>query len=161
MVIKIRHPQHVNTAIYYNEHKVEKGVAELLYAHNFLKDAGELTLVDKKQRFGELIALNRSVKSNAFHTSVNFSPDDKVDGKLMVEISMDYMERIGFGDQPYLIYRHTDSGHPHVHIVSTSIQGERRSIDMNYLGVRKSNPARIALQEKYGLVKAEERAMGA
>jgi hypothetical protein len=31
------------------------------------------------------------------------------------------MDKIGFGDQPYLVYRHLDAGHPHIHIVTKTL----------------------------------------
>jgi len=157
MVSKIRHPQDIHRAIYYNEHKVEKGVANLLHAENFLKDADQLTVVEKKQRFDDLIALNQAVDLNTLHAIIGFAPGEQLAKEKLIAIANEYMERIGFGDQPYLVYQHTDAGHPHLHIVSTNIQGDGTRIEMNRIGIEKSEPARKAIEEKYGLVKAEGR----
>lgn len=64
------------------------------------------------------------------------------------------MERIGFGDQPFLVYRHEDSGHPHIHLVSTNIRKDGSRIDLDDIGKKLSEPARKALEVKYDLVKA-------
>lgn len=68
-----------------------------------------------------------------------------------------YMEKIGFGNQPYLVYQHHDAGHPHVHLVSVNIERDGKRIDMHHLGIRKSEPARKEIEETFGLVKAEGR----
>jgi hypothetical protein len=39
----------------------------------------------------------------------------------ITEIAVEYMDKIGFGEQPYLVYQHFDSGHTHLHIVTTNI----------------------------------------
>ena len=38
------------------------------------------------------------------------------------EIADEYMQKIGFGEQPYLLYQHNDAGHPHIHIVTTTLK---------------------------------------
>jgi len=68
-----------------------------------------------------------------------------------------YMDKIGFGRQPFLVYQHYDAGHPHVHIVSVNIERDGKRIDMHHLGIRKSEPARKEIEELFGLVKAEGR----
>jgi hypothetical protein len=64
------------------------------------------------------------------------------------------MDRIGFGDQPYLVYKHNDAAHPHLHIVTTNIQENGRRIPIHNLGKNQSENARKKIEEKYGLVKA-------
>jgi hypothetical protein len=73
-----------------------------------------------------------------------------------VEIAKAYMQKLGFGDQPYLVYRHHDAGHPHLHVVTTNIEADGKRIDLHHLGIRKSEPARKAIEKEYGLVVAEE-----
>jgi hypothetical protein len=75
----------------------------------------------------------------------------------MVEIADTYMEKLGFGRQPYLVYQHYDAGHPHCHIVTNNIQRDGKRIDLHLLGIRKSEPARKEIEEMFGLVKAEGR----
>jgi hypothetical protein len=70
---------------------------------------------------------------------------------------IDYMERIGFKGQPYLVYRHEDAAHAHVHIVTTPIKQNGRSINVHNIGKRLSEPARKAIEQEYGLVVAESR----
>jgi hypothetical protein len=156
MVAKIKLPKSINRVIYYNEHKVREGVAKCLYARNFLKDAEQLSLREKKEWFARYIALNKPVKSNALHIPISFAPGENIPTEKLIEIATEYMDRIGFGDQPYLVYQHIDTAVPHLHVVTTSIQSDGNSIDLNFIGRDKSEPARKAIEEKYGLVKAEQ-----
>lgn len=65
------------------------------------------------------------------------------------------MHKIGFGKQPYLVYQHFDAGHPHIHIVTTNIEADGKRIDLHHLGIRKSEPARKAIEKEFNLVVAE------
>ncbi|MCH5684072.1 relaxase/mobilization nuclease domain-containing protein [Niabella sp. W65] len=68
------------------------------------------------------------------------------------------MQKLGFGEQPYLVYQHHDAGHPHIHIVTTNIQPNGNRIDLHHLGIRKSEPARKEIEKMFGLVVADEHA---
>jgi hypothetical protein len=157
MVCKITSPASIKRAINYNEKKVQKGVAACIYAANFLQDAKTLNFYDKLYRFENLIELNARAKTNTLHISLNFEPSEKFSSERLTEIAAVYMEKIGFGDQPYLVYRHDDSGHPHVHIVTTSIQENRNRINTYNLGRNGSEKARKEIEATYGLIKAKGR----
>ncbi len=70
------------------------------------------------------------------------------------------MNQIGFRDQPYLVYRHDDAGHPHIHIVSTNIQSSGNRISMHNMGRNQSERARKSIEIEFKLVKAESRKTG-
>src|SRR5688572_1414292 len=98
-------------ALSYNEQKVREGKAELIFASNFSRDIAEMGFSEKLLRFKKLSDLSEKSKTNTLHLSLNFSPDDLVDVVTMRKIAEDYMDRIGFGHQPYLVYNHTDTAH--------------------------------------------------
>src|SRR5258705_13763469 len=123
MVAKIASPHSIKRALNYNEKKVQSGHAICIYAGNFLKSLDKLNFYNKLQRFQDLISLNdRAQKSNTLHISLNFHPSEHLDARVLTAIANEYMERIGFGKQPYLVYEHKDAGHPHIHIVTTNIE---------------------------------------
>lgn len=101
---------------------MKNGKAECLYAHNFLKEANALNFYEKLERFQALIYLNKRATTNTIHISLNFGVNEKIEKEILKEIATVYMDKIGFGQQPYLVYQHSDAGHPHIHIVSTNIQ---------------------------------------
>ena len=36
-------------------------------------------------------------------------------------IAIEYMRKLGYGDQPYLVYKHTDIDRHHIHIVGSRV----------------------------------------
>ncbi|WP_377489970.1 relaxase/mobilization nuclease domain-containing protein [Pontibacter toksunensis] len=141
--------------IHYNEHKVQEGKAELLLAHRFLQEPHMLRLREKLERFEQLLEKSPQVRTNSVHISLNFALGEELEATKLQRIATDYMERIGFGGQPYLVYRHLDAAHPHLHIVSTNIRADGKRIDLHNIGREKSEQARKAIELEYGLVRAE------
>src|SRR6187401_2104638 len=66
------------------------------------------------------------------------------------------MAKIGFVEQPYLVYQHLDAGQPHIHIVTTNIQKDRKRISLHNLGRNESTKARKEIEIAYKLIRAEE-----
>ncbi|RAW01562.1 relaxase/mobilization nuclease domain-containing protein [Pseudochryseolinea flava] len=154
MVCKIRSGKNIKGALNYNENKVKEGVAECIGAANFVGEPQQLRFSDKLARFEQLIEKNARAKTNCVHISLNFDVTEKLTQNKVNEIATEYMEKIGFGDQPYLVYQHNDAAHPHLHIVTTNIQEEGKRISIHNLGKNQSEVARKEIEEKYGLVKA-------
>lgn len=154
MVAKITTPTTIGRALNYNEKKVQKGVATCLYAGNFLKDTNDLNFHEKLARFKALIELNTRAKTNTLHISLNFDPTEHFCHEKLVQIASTYLVKIGFGEQPYLVYEHRDAGHPHIHIVTTSIRENGRRIDTYNIGKNASEKARTEIEAAFGLVRA-------
>jgi hypothetical protein len=157
MVARITTPYSIQRALNYNEQKIKKGQAELLHAANYLKDAEQLNFYDKLKRFTDLINLNERAKTNTLHISLNFHNSDMLSKEKIIEIGVEYMDKIGFGEQPFLIYQHHDAGHPHLHIVTTNIQVDGKRIDTFNIGRNQSEKARQELEQKFKLVQAKGR----
>lgn len=140
--------------LHYNENKVTGGEAKLIMASGFAGDIEQMNFQNKLRRFDHLILLKPNVKTNAMHISLNFDSSEKLSNGRLQEIAVTYMERIGFGDQPFLVYRHDDSAHLHVHIVSTNITAAGQRIDLHDIGRKLSEPARKAIEQEFKLVRA-------
>lgn len=153
-IIKVSHSMH--RIFNYNENKVKEGVAECIGAENFPLNAEEMSLKIKLNYLLKRMKLNENVKRNSVHISLNFDPSEKdLSKEKLMEIAGVYMQKLGFGEQPYLIYQHHDAGHPHLHLVTTNIQANGKRIDLHHLGIRKSEPARKEIEKMFGLVVAE------
>src|SRR5690606_4656639 len=87
---------------------------------------------------------------------LNFDPSEDLSDEKMKAIAAAYLDKIGFGNQPYLVYRHHDSGHPHMHLVTTNIQQDGKRISLHNIGKLKSEPARKELESIFNLMRAEE-----
>jgi len=141
----------------YNEQKIESGEAAILLANGFATDIYNLNLHQKLYRFQQLTKLNTRSKTNAMHVSISFHQDDKLDNFKLQQISSEYMEAIGLGDQPFIVYRHFDTAHPHIHIATTLIQRNGDRIKTEGIGRGKSELARVFLEKKYDLIVARGR----
>ncbi|HMU47544.1 MAG TPA: relaxase/mobilization nuclease domain-containing protein [Chitinophagaceae bacterium] len=156
MVAKITVPNSIKRALNYNEQKLKEGKAQCIHGHNFLKEAEQLNFFEKLHRFEQLIALNKRATTNAVHISLNFGLNEKLEKEKLAEIAMVYMQKIGFGEQPYLVYQHLDAGHPHIHIVTTSIKQDGKRISLHNLGRNESSKAREEIERAYKLVRAKD-----
>lgn len=155
MVAKITIPKSIEAALNYNEKKVQKGTATCLHAANYLKDAKNMNFYQKLNGFERLNSLNERAATKTLHVSLNFDPSEKLSENRLLEIASVYMDKIGFGEQPFLVYRHEDAGHPHIHIVSTTIREDGSRINTHNIGRNQSEKARKEIEQLYGLVKAE------
>lgn len=155
MVAVIHASSSLRNAFNYNEQKVKEQVATCLVAANYPKDVQDLTYNQKLVRLQNQADLNIKTKVNSVHISLNFDPSEKLSEDKLKEISETYLQKIGFANQPYLLYQHNDAGHPHVHIVTTNIKADGRRIELHNLGKVQSEKARKEIENDYGLVKAE------
>lgn len=157
MVARISSGRSIRGILVYNEQKVEKGEAKVMLASGFATDIDRLSFHQRLFRFEQRTMLNARSKVNAMHISLNFHADDKLDLGKMQLIASEYMEKIGMGEQPFIAYQHFDSAHPHLHIATVLIDKQGHRLDTNNIGRERSEPARVLLEQKFGLVKAEGR----
>jgi hypothetical protein len=144
-------------ALRYNENKVQQGNAACIAGNRFGFDLNKLTLEGKSKRLAEGLRFNRKSKTYVVHISLNFSVTEKLERDVLTEIADAYMDKIGFRNQPYLVYQHFDSAHPHLHILSTSIRDDGTRIPLHNIGRNQSESARKEIEERFDLVKAEGR----
>lgn len=156
MVAIIKQGKSLRRAFQYNENKYAEGNATLLSVENFPFSLDKSSQHNRLKMLEKVTALRPDIQVNSLHISLNFSPDEKISDTKMQDIARSYMEQIGFGGQPFLLYRHNDAGHPHCHIVTTNICMDGSRIPLHNIGKSKSEPARIALEKEYGLVRAED-----
>jgi hypothetical protein len=156
MVAVIKVSSSINRILNYNEHKVADGKAECIHGGNYPVDSEKLSFTMKQNYLERQMELNTNVNRNSLHISLNFDPSESALGnERMTEIARAYMQELGFGEQPYLVYRHFDAGHPHLHLITTNIRHDGSRIDLHHLAIRKSEPARKKLELDFGLVRAQ------
>ncbi|MEO7317112.1 MAG: hypothetical protein ABIW47_18120, partial [Ginsengibacter sp.] len=74
-----------------------------LHAENYLNENPEMNFYQKLEGFNRLNELNDRAKIKTLHVSLNFSPSEKISDSKLVRIASDYMTKIGFGEQPFLV----------------------------------------------------------
>lgn len=129
-------------------------MAELILANRFGLDIEQLQLRHKVARFEHLTKLNSRIKTNAVHIMLNFDPSEKLDAGKLQALAANYMEKIGFSEQPFLVYRHEDAHHPHLHIVSTNVKPDASRMDLHNIGKTLSEKARKEIEKEYQLIHA-------
>jgi Relaxase/Mobilisation nuclease domain len=124
MVAMTEPSKNARQTLLYNEEKLGQNKARFIGAFNYWQEDAELTFDDKLQRLQDLIVLNERSQAKTVHLSLNFHPDDQLTDKTMRRIAAEFMGKIDFADQPALVYRHLDAGHPHMHVVTTNIRAD-------------------------------------
>lgn len=157
MVAIIKTGHSVRSSFNYNENKVSQGIAVCIGERNYPVDVEKMNHTMKLNRLLNQVTLNDNVICNSVHISLNFDPSENHSKELLMDIANAYMEKIGFGQQPYLVYQHNDSEHPHIHIVSIKVRADGSRIDMQNIGKNQSEKARKEIEETFGLVKAESK----
>lgn len=156
MVAVINTGHSVRSVFNYNENKVSEGAAECIGEGNYPMDVSRMNPAMKLGRLLHQNALNGNVKRGSVHISLNFHPSENYSPERLMEIAHAYMEKIGFAEQPYLVYRHHDAGHPHIHLVSIKVRPDGSRIDMQNIGRNQSEKARKEIEKGFGLVRAED-----
>lgn len=157
MVAVIKTGHSIRGMLNYNENKVKEGKARCIGQNNYPLDTERISYAIKLNLMQRQAKLNENVKRNTVHISLNFDPSEaNLLKEKLLEIAGTYMNKIGFGQQPYLIYQHYDAGHPHMHIATINVQANGKRIDMNNIGKDKSEPARKEIEQLFNLVKAED-----
>ena len=102
------------------------------------------------QAFEPYIALNSHVRKPVIHISLNPYPKDILSKELMTVLAQEFMEKFGYGNQPYIVWLHEDINRKHMHIVSVRIDETGEKIDHNREAIRAQNICR-EMEVKYGL----------
>ncbi|WP_343591323.1 relaxase/mobilization nuclease domain-containing protein [Flavobacterium sp.] len=158
MVAVINTGHSIRSIFNYNENKVSLGKAECIGEGNYPIDLADLTLDSKLKTLLKQLELNKNVTRNSVHISLNFDQSEKeFSNEKLMEIAQVYMDKIGFGSQPYLVYRHYDAAHPHIHIVSIKVKSDGKRIDMQNIGKNQSENARREIEKDFNLIPAESK----
>ena len=141
----------ISISVEYNEEKVKEGKATIIGAEGFLKRVRPAEPADKMDRFEQRTSLNEAVAKNALHISVNFGATDRLSDENMALAANRIMKDIGFENQPYLMYRHNDAGHTHMHIVTTNIRSNGDKINIGPLELVESHNISKRLEVEFSL----------
>lgn len=139
----------------YHEEKVKQKTGECIGAENFVKDHDSLTYAEKLYPFELRASYNDTVKKKMFHATLQFGAGTEVSNETMAAVGREYMQEMGMGDQPLLIYRHRDAGQEHLHLVSSNIDSEGKVIGISKYALLQSAVVAERLTAKYGLTSRE------
>ena len=152
MIAKISSTENLGGALGYNFKKVEKGEASILHAAELYQNKeGRYTMEDVLVDMEALIPKKCRTKKTVFHCSLNPHPDEKLSDETLMQIAREYMEALGYGNQPYIVFKHNDIAREHIHIVSLRVDSEGRKLNDRF-EKRRSKQITDALERKYNLI---------
>ena len=100
--------------------------------------------------FRPYLEANRRTTNTVFQVSLNPSPEDRLTDGQFRDIAQEYMERMGYGNQPYIVFKHKDISREHLHIVSLRVDEQGRKLPHDF-EARRSMEILRDLERKYGL----------
>lgn len=157
MVAKISVSGSLSGAINYNMNKLKADTAHILLTNKMLcPQQGEVFKASDMMKDFELFMPQRYRTENpVFHVSLNPHPDDKLSDMELSTIAEEYMKRMGYGSQPYVVFKHQDISRHHLHIVSVRVNAQGKKINDKFER-RRSKDITRSLEQKYGLHTAEK-----
>ena len=152
MIAKISATENLGGALGYNFKKVEKEEASILFAQNLYQNKEErYTMAEVFADMEALIPKKCRTKKPVFHCSLNPHPDEKLSDETLMQLAKEYMEALGYGKRPYIVFKHNDIAREHIHIVSLRINGEGKKINDKF-EKRRSKKITDTLERKYNLI---------
>ena len=157
MVAKISVGNSLYGAIAYNGEKINEAKGRLLTTNRIYNDGtGTVDIHRAMEDFLGMMPVRSKVEKPVVHISLNPHPDDILTDTELQDIALEYLEKMGFGNQPYLVFKHEDIDRHHLHIVTVRVDEDGRSIDTRNNFYRSKQITR-ELERKYGLHDAERR----
>ena len=152
MIAKISSTENLGGALGYNFKKMQHNEAVVLCVNELRKGFDGTFQMDKV-----LADMQRAIpeqcrtKKTVFHCSLNPHPDEKLTDEEFTQIAKEYMEALGYGKQPYIVFKHNDIAREHIHIVSLRVDFDGNKINDKFEG-RRSKKITDALEKKYNLI---------
>ena len=157
MVAKISVGNSLYGALAYNGEKINEAKGRLLTTNRIYNDGtGTMDIHRAMEDFLALMPVRSKVEKPVVHISLNPHPDDILTDTELQDIAREYLEKMGFGNQPYLVFKHEDIDRHHLHIVTVRVDENGRSIDTRNNFYRSKQITR-ELERKYGLHDAERK----
>ena len=157
MVAKINVGNSLYGALAYNGEKINEGQGRLLATHKiFDEGTGRLDIRQAVEDFARYLPEQVRTSKPVVHISLNPHPDDRLTDAELTTIAEEYLARLGYGNQPYAVFKHEDIDRHHLHIVTLAVDEAGRKIGDSFIRRRSKNITR-ALEQQYGLHPAERK----
>lgn len=157
MIAKIGRSANLYGALAYNQLKVENENGKILFANKMIETAnGHYSVAQLAQSFAPYLIANRNTEKHTLHISLNPDPNDKVSDDKFREMAEEYMREMGYGEQPFVVFKHTDIARSHIHIVSVCVDEQGKKISDKFEKMRSMNLCR-ELERKHSLIPATDK----
>ena len=157
MIVKILGSAGSNfNGIRYNEKKVETGKGELMLMKNFPSFINEDNKPEEVRNYLKAISKNDKIKKPQFHAviSTRFREHSKEE---LARVAEEFMNKMGYGHQPYIAVFHNDTENNHIHLVSTRVDKQTgKKIKDNFEKLKAQQALRKTLEKIYGISQDKE-----
>ena len=155
MVAKISIGSSLYGALSYNGEKMNREEGRVLGANKIIIPAdGHIDIARMVENFNLFMPKTGRTKKPVLHISLNPHPDDRLTEQQYEILAREYLDKLGFGEQPYIIYKHMDIDRHHIHIVTVNVNEQGKRLNQDFL-FRRSKRITTDLEEKYNLHKAQ------
>lgn len=155
MVAKISIGSSLYGALAYNGEKMNREEGRVLGANKIILPAdGQIDIARMVENFNLFMPKMGRTKKPVLHISLNPHPDDKLTEQQYEILAREYLDKLGFGEQPFIIYKHMDIDRHHIHIVTVNVNEQGKRLNQDFL-FRRSKKITTELEEKYNLHKAQ------
>ncbi len=155
MVAKISIGSSLYGALSYNGEKMNREEGRVLGANKIILPAdGKIDIFRMVENFNLFMPNMGRTKKPVLHISLNPHPDDKLTEQQYEILAREYLDKLGFGEQPFIIYKHMDIDRHHIHIVTVNVNEQGKRLNQDFL-FRRSKKITTELEEKYNLHKAQ------
>lgn len=152
MIAKISATENLGGALGYNFKKVKREEASILLTQGLYQNKeGTYTMTEVFADMQAVIPEKCRTKKMVFHCSLNPHPDEKLSDETLTQIAKKYMEALGYGKQPYIVFKHSDIAREHIHIVSLRVDSKGRKMNDKFEKQR-SKKITDALEKRFGLI---------
>ncbi|WP_313270576.1 conjugal transfer protein MobB [Epilithonimonas vandammei] len=157
MIAKIGRSSNLFGTLSYNNTKMEKEKGEILLTNKMIETAdGKYSVAQLARSFEPYLLANRNTEKHTLHISLNPDPKDNVSNEKYRLMAQQYMQDMGYGEQPFVVFKHTDIDRSHIHIVSVCVDENGKKISDKFEKVRSMKVCR-ELEEQLGLISAIEK----
>lgn len=144
-------------ALIYNQLKVEKENGQVLYINKIIETPdGSYAVSQLLRSFEPYLLANRKTEKPILHISLNPDPKDKVSDEKFEELAQKYMQKMGYAEQPFVVFKHTDIDRIHIHVVSVCVDENGRKISDKFEKRRSMDVCR-ELEKEYSLILATDK----
>jgi hypothetical protein len=157
MIAKIGRGSNLYGALVYNQLKVENENGQVLYTNKIIETPdGSYATSQLLRSFEPYLLANRKTEKPILHISLNPDPKDKVSDEQFEKLAQEYMQKMGYAEQPFVVFKHTDLERTHIHIVSVCVDENGRKISDKFEKRRSMDVCR-ELEKQYCLISAIEK----
>ena len=156
MIVKLMKPASSNfPGIQYNDKKIDKGKGELMLMKNFPSFINESSSKEEVKSYLASVSKNEKVKKPQFHAalSTKFREHSKEE---LTKIAENFMDEMGYWNQPFIVVFHNDTENNHVHIVSTRVDKQTgKKINDSYEKLKSQRALAKVMEKIYGISNVE------